>query len=76
MDWGREEKANYTSLDLSGALHLNKFKQFEAFTLNPLMRDNISRYRVTIGHLRPVVVTVVPVLADSPFSGTEGHNAG
>jgi len=61
---------------MCASFHPLDSEQFKAFALNPLIGDNLPRVRVTIGHLRPVVVAIVPVLADSTFRGTEGHYAG
>jgi len=59
----------YTSFNLLNC------EQFETFTPDPTSRDNLARVRVTIGNLRPVVVAIVPVLADTPFRGAKGHYA-
>jgi hypothetical protein len=49
-------------------------KQFKTFTLDPLIRDKLTCSRITIEHLRPIVVAFVPVLAYGTFSGAEGHD--
>jgi hypothetical protein len=70
MDWERQGKAMCTSFN-----PLNS-EQIKAFTLDPLIRDNLSRVRVTIGRLRCKVIAIVPMLANGTFSGTECHYAG
>jgi hypothetical protein len=70
MDWGRQGKAMCTSFNPLDC------KQFETFTLDPLIGDNLARVRVTIGCLRGKVIAVEPVLANGPFCGTECHYAG
>jgi hypothetical protein len=50
-------------------------KQLKAFTLDPSVWDNLTRVRVVIGHFRPIVVAIVPVLANGTFRGAESHYA-
>lgn len=51
-------------------------KQFKTLALDPTIRDNLTRVRVIIGYFRPVIVAIVPVLADAPLRGAEGYYAG
>jgi hypothetical protein len=59
---------------IQSLLHPHNLKQFQTFTFNPTVRDYFACVRITIGHLRPVVVTFVPMLAYGTFSGAEGHD--
>jgi hypothetical protein len=70
MDWERQGRAMCTSFN-----PLNR-KQLKAFTLDPFIGDNLTRVRVVIGHFRPIIVAIIPVLADSTFRGAECHYAG
>lgn len=77
MDWERPGKAkNLRLLVMLSCLSLHHFEQFETFTFDPLIGDNLARVRVTVGRLRCKVVAIVPVLTNGPLSGAKGHDAG